>query len=522
MQPAKDFLSGLLAARFAWLLDGCDSLGRLDQALGPLLERDLDSGALDLSLARRLLDELFRDFERFNGWNLQIGGRRWEDGRDGCNRLTLELLEASARLKFRKPSIAFRVTSDTPRPALARALAVLGRGSGRPALYNDDLYVRSLLALDLGLTERDAREIGFGGCTETMIAGLSNVGSLDGGLNLALALSLALNDGRDPLNGEQAGPATGAFTDFADFTAFKAAVEGQIRHQVENLTGRLTKALRQRFTQGDPKLFRTMLTRDCVRRGLSFEAGGARYNWSVISLSGVADLIDGLAAVRHCVFETRTVSREALLAALAADFAGFEEVRRHLLAAPRFGNDLPEVDELGAGILDFTCRALLSHLTPRGGRFVPSVINFTTYAEAGRKVGALPDGRRAGEPLADSIGPKAGRDVHGPTAMLRSVARLPGCLMAGTPVLNLRLHPRLLNHQEGRERCVDLVRTFFDLGGLQIQITAADREVLRAAQRDPESHRDLIVRIGGYSEYFTQLSPALQETVIERTEHGSA
>ena len=518
--PAAGFLEGLLAVHFTWMLDGHDSLGRLDQALGPLFERDLADGRLDLAFARRLLDELWQNFERFNGWNVQLGGYT-PDGRDGGNRLTAECLAACARNHQRRPNVALRITRATPAPLLEEALRVLGQGSGRPALYNDDLYVETLRALDLGLTAEDAREVGFGGCTETMIAGLSNVGSLEGSLNLAKALELALHDGRDPLSGEAAGPHTGRFADCPDFAAFGAAVKRQLQYQADTFCAQTSAELRQRFHRGDPKLYRTLLTRDCVRQRRSFEAGGARYNWSVVSYQGIANLIDSLAAIRQCVYEQHSVGATELLAALAADFTGeHAAVQRRLAAAPKFGNDVAWVDELGREFVGFAWEQLYAHTPPRGGRYLPSCILFATYAGAGQQVGATPDGRRAREPLTDSVGAVAGRDTHGPTALLNSVCRLPLRLAAGTPVLNLRFQAALLRDPAGLRGVAALVRAFFAQGGMQIQLSVLSRADMLAAQRDPEHHRDLLVRIGGYSEYFVRLPKVLQDTVLARTEHG--
>ena len=518
LRPAETFAQGMLAMHFTWLLDGCDSIGRVDQALGPLFDAGLADGSLTLELARRLIDELFAQMERLNGWNLQIGGYR-PDGQDGAQALTLELIRACGRNKFRRPNVALRITRATPAEVLVEAIDVLRSGSGRPALYNDDLYVETLRGLDLGLSAEDAREIGFGGCTETMIAGMSNVGSLEGDLNLAKALELALNDGFDPLNGRQAGPHTGSLTDFAAFPDFLAAVKRQIQYMTAAFVAQDREALRKRFTQGDPKLYRTLFTRDCVRLRKSFEAGGARYNWCVVNYPGIANLIDSLAAVRKVVFEDQRVSTAELAAALRANFTGYEGLRRALAAAPKFGNDDPYADDLGREILTYAWQELLAHEPPRGGRYLPACILFATYGMFGAQVGALPDGRLAYTVLADSTGPAQGRDTHGPTAMLASVAQLPLALAPGTPVLNMRFQKHFLASAGGREACTALVRTFFELGGMQIQLSVISKEEMLAAQAEPDQYRDLIVRIGGYSEYFIRLDRALQDSVIARTEY---
>lgn len=520
LKPSTTFLQGMLAVHFTWMLDGCDSLGRLDQAMAHLYAADIESGTMTTEFARRLIDELLADFERYNGWNLQIGGYR-PDGVDGYNPLTHELILACARNKFRRPNVAFRITKTTADDALIEALKALRQGTGRPALYNDDLYVHTLRRMDLGLNAEDAREVGFGGCTETMIAGLSNVGSLEGDINLAKALELAIHDGRDPLSGRQLGPHTGRFQDFGDFESFLTAVKRQIQYSIDDFVVRSREALAKRFTQGDPKLYRTFFTRDCVKRHKSFEAGGARYNWAVVNFAGSANLLDGLAAVRQCVFDDHSVSADQLLAALLADFVGHEQTWQRLADSPKFGNDNPYVDDLGRHILTFAWEELYKHETPRGGRYLASCIMFTTYGWQGGWVGALPDGRRARTVVGDSIGPIQGCDTHGPTAMLKSVAKLPLSLAVGTPVLNIRFQKQFLSTASGLNACANLIRTFFAMGGMQIQVSVLNKADMLAAQKEPDKYGDLIVRIGGYSEYFTKLDRALQDSVIARTEYGA-
>ncbi len=519
MVPSKSFLSGLLAVNLTWMLDGCDSIGRFDQALGMLFEKDISSGKLDLQFARDLLDELWGNFERMNAWNLQIGG--WTpEGNDGCNELTKECIIACERNKFRRPNVALRITSETPDNFIVDALKAISKGSGRPALYNDDLYVKTLKSMDLGLSDEDSREIGFGGCTETMIAGLSNVGSLEGSLNLAKAMELAIFDGFDPVAKIQSGPHTGSFEDFKTFDEFLSALKRQIQFQTDSFIALDHAELRKRFTSGDPKPYRTFFTRDCVKRRKSFEAGGARYNWAVVSYQGIANTIDGAAAIRKTVFDEKSIKAVDLVNALKSDYTGHEKIRRKLIAAPKFGNDDSYVDEIGRDIVEYAWNELYSHQTPRGGRYIPSCILFVTYLWAGRTVGATPDGRKAFEVLTDSVGAAQGCDEKGPTALLKSVSKLPLWLAAGTPVLNLRFQKSLFTSDETIAKLAKLIRTFFRRGGMQIQISVLDSKELRDAQKEPDKHKDLIVRIGGYSEYFNLLDKDLQESVIERTEHG--
>lgn len=517
MRPATTFMEGLLAVNFVWHLDGCDSIGRVDQALGPLWEKDLAEGALDVDFARSLIDEFYQSINRFNGWNLQVGGYTPE-GRDGCNKLTAELLDACSRNHLLRPNVAFRITSQSPDEFLIKAMEALRDGAGKPALYNDDLYVKTLLDMDLGLTLEDAREVGFGGCTETMIPGLSNIGSLEGTVNLGYCLQLALNDGFDPVREKQEGPHTGKMADFTSFEQFMSAVKRQIQYHTDVSIAGNKIDLTRRFTEGDPKLYRTLFTRDCVKNRKSFEAGGARYNWAVETFQGIGVLIDSLAAVKKLVFDEHQVSGQELLNSLHANFVGYETLREQLKSAPKYGNDNPYVDDLGREIMEFACQAILQHETPRGGRYIPSCIVFNTYLAAANGIAATPNGRKAFEVLTDSIGPVVGMDRNGPTSMLSSVCRLPLYLAIGTPVLNIRLPKKILSEREGLEKSITLVKTFFKMGGLQLQITVADSEELRVAQEKPQEYENLIVRIGGFSAYFNDLSKELQDSVIERTE----
>jgi formate C-acetyltransferase len=519
MTKSETFIEGFLAVNFAWMLDNCDGIGRFDQALGALFEKDLRTGKLDLLFARELLDELWRNFERMNAWNLQIGGYT-PDGKDGCNELTRECILTCGRNKIRRPNVAFRITERTPDSLLIEALKALSKGSGRPALYNDDLYVKTLRAMDLGLSDEDSREIGFGGCTETMIPGLSNVGSLEGTINLAKAMELSINDGFDPVGNCQSGPHTGKFEDFKTFEEFIAALKRQIQYQTDSFVSWSQAELRKRFTAGDPKIYRTFFTRDCVKNRKSFEAGGARYNWALVSYQGIANMIDGVAAIRETVFDDKSITANELVQALGSDFKSHEKIRQKLMAAPKFGNDNDYVDGTGKDLMTHAWKELYSYETPRGGRYLPSCILFTTYLGAGRGVGATPDGRRAFEALVDSVGAVPGCDENGPTALLKSVTKLPLWLAAGTPVLNLRFQKSLFNNEESIAKLAKLVRTFFKQGGMQVQISVLDSKEMRNAQKNPEKYEDLIVRIGGYSEYFNGLEKELQETVIKRTEHG--
>jgi pyruvate-formate lyase len=498
---ARSFFEAVVAYNVVFYLDGCDNPGRVDMELAPLYEADLHRGATSHAEAVALLGAFWGNVDANDGWSAGIGGCTPE-GSANYTDLTLACLEA-ARGR-RRPNLQLHVRRDMPQRVWDEAFATLATGCGHPSLYNDEAFTRALLDAGLDLRAEDLAWRNGGGCTETMIHGRSNVGSLDAGINLPLVLDQAL-----------AAVLPGAESFDTVLDRFLAGMRDAVAEIVREVNADQEKKARQR-----PQPLRSLLVDDCIERGAEFNAGGARYNWSVVNVAGLADVVDSLAALREVVFERREIAPAAMRDLLVSDFSGSDAARQRLARCPRYGNDDPRADDLAASISTLVFREFLRHRAWRGGRFLPSCIMFVTYADAGVPVGALPDGRRAGEPLADSAGPHQGRDTRGPTAMLRSVTRLAHALAPGTLVVNLRLLPRMFATAESRGKLQDLVRTYFDLGGMQLQVTVVDQEVLRDAMAHPERHGDLVVRIGGYSEYFNRLGPDLQATVLQRVEHG--
>ena len=499
-KPARSFYEALVAYNLVFYMDDCDNPGRIDRELFPFYEVDIASVELTRDHARDLLRAFTDNVAANDAWSSAIGGSL-AGGKPAYNEVTTLCLEAVHHRH--RPSYELGVRVDMPDVIWDAALDAVATGCGQPAFYNDWAYIQSLMAADLGVTAEDVVLWNGGGCTETIIHGCSNVGSLDAGIHLPLILEKTLQDHL---------PTLLCFDDLLD--AFKADVDSVIADIVEGVN-----RLQQSKAQLRPQPMRSLLIDDCIDRGEEFNAGGARYNWSVVNVAGIANVVDSMQAIKETVFDQKTISGADLLAVLARDFAGHDALRQRLRRCARFGNDVPEVDGLAAGIAQHVFDAFRGRAPWRGGHFLPSTIMFTTYAAEGAKVGATPDGRRAGEPLADSIGPVTGRDRSGPTAMLRSVTRLPLHLATGTPVLNMRFSGRIFTSQEGRRAIRDLITTYFEMGGMQIQLTVVDREVLEDALQHPELHEDLIVRVGGFSAYFNSLSPALQQAILERTEH---
>jgi len=500
-QPARSFFEAVVAYNFVYYLDSCDNLGHVDQELFPYYKRDLEAGRITHDEAVSLIRCLWENCDANNGWSVAIGGTT-STGEPAYNDLTIVCLEAAH--KIRRPNLQLHVRRDMPQEVWDAAFDALATGCGLPALYNEEEFLRALREAHLGIREEDLGWYSGGGCTETMIHGRSNVGSLDAGINLPLILVGTLEE---------------HLATARSFDELVAAYKEDVAKAVREITDQVS-AYQEMKAQLCPQPIRSLLVDDCIEDGREFNAGGARYNWSVINVAGLANVVDSLAALREVVFERKEKTGAEFPEILKRNYEGEEPFRRRLSRCPRFGNDDPRADKIAADIAEFVFREFLRYAPWRGGKFLPSCLMFVTYADAGASVGATPDGRLAGEPLADSAGPYQGRDRNGPTAMLKSVASIPHYLAPGTLVVNIRFTKDLFTTKVGREKLRHLIRTYFDLGGMQLQINVVDQAVLRDAIEHPERYGDLIVRVGGYSEYFNRLSPELKMTILERTEHG--
>ena len=499
-EPARTFLEALVAYNFVFYLDDCDNPGRVDQELWSYYEKDLGEGKVTHDEAVKLIRALWENADANSAWSAGIGGSN-SSGGPSYTDMTVVCLEAAQHI--RRPNLQLHVRRDMPHDCWEVCLNTLATGCGLPALHNEEEFLRSLREAHLGVAESDLWAHNGGGCTETMIHGCSNVGSLDAGINLPLILVESL-DAR-----------LASAESFDDLmSAYKRDVAAAVAGIARDVSADQEAKARWR-----PQPMRSLLMDDCIDNGREFNDGGARYNWSVINVAGLANVVDSLAAVQEVVFETREKTGAELLEILHANFEGAEDFRLRLEKCPRFGNDQAKADRIAAEVAEFVFREFLRYAPWRGGKFLASCLMFTTYATAGQPVAATPDGRLAGAPLADSAGAMQGRDRQGPTAMIKSVTKIPHYLAPGTLVVNARFAKEFFTTQLGRDRLRELVRTYFDLGGMQIQINVVDQEVLKQAIAHPEQHEDLIVRVGGYSEYFNRLSSALKESILERTEH---
>ncbi|NLO73940.1 MAG: hypothetical protein GX100_07525, partial [candidate division WS1 bacterium] len=448
---AQSFAEAAIATNFLFYADGSDDLGRFDQFMWPYYERSRDAGEITPDEAREWIREQWEAMDRATAWNVAIGGLK-ADGSSAVNELTGLCLEAATGR--RRPNLALRIPPEMPEEVWEATLDCLASGGGLPALYNEMGYRRAIREAHLNIPEADLADFAFGGCTELMVHGKSNVGSLEGDLNLPLVLVESLH---------QHLRACERFEDFV--AAYKEDLAVRIRESVE--TWNRNQEIKARLT---PHPLRSLLIDDCLDNGREYNAGGARYNWCVVNVMGLANVADSLAALKQVVFEEGRATREELLAALRDDFAGHETLHQWLKSAPHFGNDDPYVDELAVEVAQYAFEELRKYAPWRGGRYLGSCLMFTTYANFGKPVGATPDGRRAGMPIADSAGAYQGRDVSGPTALLKSVTKMPLYLAPGTLVINIRLAKKFFRGS-GRQKLRDLLLGYFKLGGMQLQMT---------------------------------------------------
>lgn len=474
--PAEDIYEALVCLNFIYYVDGCDDIGPLDRLLAPYHKGE------DVT---DLIREYFRHVDENDGWSGTLGPEYNE-----ITRMCIRVIHNG-----RRPNLQLLVTPEMPDWVWEECAASLSTGCGQPALYHCERFLSRLRALMPEIPEEDLSHMAFGGCTETMLEGMSNVGSDDAGINVALIFSDYMR---------------ACLAVCPTFEEFWAGLVAALRREIAKVLDRLNEYRRTRALYR-PDLVRTLLVEDCLDTATEFHAGGARWNWSVINLAGTVNVIDSLNAIRTLVYEERKYTGEEFLALLDAGDPAFLARCR---TAPAYGADDDRADLVGRDLFDVLTDALSQRECYPKGKFYAVSNQFTTYVHAGRAIPATPDGRAAGAPLCDSLGAIHGNDKKGPTAMLRSVSKLPLEKIIGTPITNIRIAK---NHLE--KVLKPLTTAFFAEGGMQLQVSCLSREEMLDAQKHPERHRSLVVRVGGFSEYFNRLDPAMQQTVIDRTEH---
>ncbi|MGQ9675312.1 MAG: trans-4-hydroxy-L-proline dehydratase [Chloroflexota bacterium] len=509
------------------------SPGRLDQHLYPFYRKGLADGTLDVEKARELLQcfwikfnnqpapakvgvtaeesGTYADFATIN-----IGGLT-EDGYDGVNDVSYLLLEVIGEMRLIQPSTNIQLSKKSPDRFLHSACRVIRTGFGQPSVFNADVVVQELVRQ--GKSIQDARNGGTSGCVEAGAFG-KEAFILTGYLNLVKILEITLNNGLDPQSNRKIGLETGDPTQFRSFEELWDAFKRQLRYFVD-IKVRGNNVIERLYATYMPTPFLSLLIDDCIKTGRDYHDGGARYNTSYIQGVGLGSLTDALTAVKYHVFDQRDLTMAELMAALGANFVGYEKLRQTLLnKTPKYGNDDDYADEIMRSAFEAYYEVVSGRKNTRGGYYAINLLPTTVHIYFGRMTGATPDGRRAAEPLSEGVSPVQGADRNGPTAVVRSVAKMDHIRTGGT-LLNQKFTPQLLADETGIEKLGHLIRTYFRLDGHHIQFNVIDAATLRAAQRNPEQYRDLIVRVAGYSDYFCDLGRTLQDEIISRTEHES-
>jgi formate C-acetyltransferase len=417
-------------------------------------------------------------------------------------------------MRLVQPSSSIQVSKKNPDEFIKRAARIIRTGFGQPSVFNSDLVVQEMVRVGKSLA--DARNGGTSGCVETGAFG-KEAYILTGYFNIPKILELTLHDGLDPRNGTQLGPHTGDPRTFDTFDDLFAAFEKQML-QFLDIKVRGNNVIERLYAAYMPAPFLSLLVDDCILKGKDYHNGGPRYDSSYIQGVGMGTITDCLSAIKTHVYEQKTMKMTELLSLLEVDFSEHERERQLLLnKTPRYGNDQDAADDLLVRVFEAYFNAIEGRKNTRGGMYHINLLPTTCHIYFGSVTGATPDGRRAWSPLSEGISPVQGADRNGPTAVLKSAAKMDH-VRTGGALLNQKFTPALLSDETGLDALVSLIRSYFKLDGHHIQFNVVDAATLRKAQKNPEQYRDLIVRVAGYSDYFCDLSEALQEEIIARTE----
>jgi len=504
--------------------------GRLDQHLLPFFKQGLKEGSLTKEEAKELLQCFWIKFnnqpappkvgitEEQSGTYIDfalinIGGIRPTDGGDAVNDVSYMLLDIVEEMHLTQPSSCIQISKKNPERFLRRACEVIRTGFGQPSVFNTDVIIKEMLQDGKNMT--DARTGGPSGCVTISSFGKESC-TLTGYINWPKIFELACNDGVDPNSDEQVGPQTGDVREFISYQQLMDAYKEQLRYFID-LKIRANNIIERLYANYMPAPFMSIVMDDCIARGLDYHNGGARYNPTYIQGVGIGTATDALAAVKCHVFDKQDIAMNELLTAMRDDFEGYEQLRQKLLYhTPKYGNDNDFADSIAEEIFNAYYDLLNGRPNTKGGKYRVNLLPTTVHIYFGSVVGALPNGRKAGEPVSEGISPTQGSDIKGPTAVIKSAARIDHVRTGGT-LLNMKFNPQMLDG-DGIDKFGHLIRSYFKLDGHHIQFNVIDAETLRKAQENPEMHRDLIVRVAGYSDYFVDVGRDLQNEIISRTE----
>ncbi len=505
--------------------------GRLDQHLFPFFEQEIAEGRMQKERAKELLQAFWIKFNNhpappkvgitakesntYTDFSLINTGGLKEDGSDAVNDLSFLILDVIEEMRLLQPSSMLQVSHRNPDAFVDRALKIIKTGFGQPSIFNTDAIVQEML--NHGKTLVDARNGGASGCVETGAFG-KEAYILTGYFNLPKVLEITLNNGIDPQSGKMIGIESGEPTGFKRMEELLDAFKKQLNHFI-NIKIEGNNIIEKLYAKYLPVPFLSMITDDCITKGIDYNAGGARYNTNYIQGVGIGSITDMLSAINHHIFDKKSISFHVLMDAIKVDFEGMEELRSKLWnETPKYGNDNDEADQFMLTVFKMYFDAVDGRPNMKGGHYRINMLPTTCHVYFGSVTGATPDGRHARKPLSEGISPMQGADRKGPTAVLKSAAKMNHLLTGGT-LLNQKFTPSFLEDEKGITAVRQLIRSYFKMNGHHIQFNVVDVDTLRKAKKNPDDHRDLIVRVAGYSDYFVDLTEELQDEIIRRTEH---
>ncbi len=508
------------------------SPGRFDQHLNPFYLKDTEEGILDDEKALELLECLwvkfnnqpappkvgvtlkesgtYTDFANFN-----TGGITPE-GENGVNDVSYLILDCMDEMKLLQPSSNVQISKKTPQKFLKRACEISRKGWGQPAFYNTEAIIQELL--NAGKTIEDARRGGTSGCVETGAFG-NEAYILTGYFNLPKILELTLYNGYDIVSKKQIGLPLGYAKDFKSYEELFDAYKKQIEYLVDiKIEG--SNVIEKIYAEYMPAPFLSVITNDCISKGKDYNAGGARYNTNYLQGVGIGTITDSLAAIKYNVFDEKKFTMEELMEAMEHNFEGYDMIANLVRnKTPKYGNDDDYADDIMKDVFNFYQKTVTGRPNMKGGTYRINMLPTTCHVYFGEVMNASPNGRLAQKPVSEGISPEKGADTHGPTAVIKSCSKMDHLRTGGT-LLNQKFTPSVVKGEEGLDNMANLVRSYFNMDGHHIQFNVIDRETLIQAQKHPDEYKDLIVRVAGYSDHFRNLSKALQDEIIERTEQS--
>ncbi len=508
------------------------SPGRLDQHLNPFYQKDTEDGILDDEKALELLECLWVKFNnqpappkvgitlKESGTytdfaNLNTGGIT-PDGENGVNEVSYLILDCMDEMKLLQPSSNVQISKKTPTKFLKRACEISRKGWGQPAFYNTEAIIQELL--NAGKSIEDARRGGTSGCVETGAFG-NEAYILTGYFNLPKILELTLYNGYDIVSKKQIGLPLGYAKDFKSYDELYEAYKKQVEYLIDiKIEG--SNIIEKIYAEYMPAPFLSIITNDCISRGKDYNAGGARYNTNYIQGVGIGTITDSLAAIKYNVFDEKKFTMEELIEALEHNFEGYDMIANLVRnKTPKYGNDDDYADNIMKDVFNFYQKTVTGRPNMKGGTYRVNMLPTTCHVYFGEVMNASPNGRLAQKPVSEGISPEKGADVNGPTAVIKSCSKMDHLRTGGT-LLNQKFTPSVVKGEEGLDNMANLVRAYFNMDGHHIQFNVIDRETLIRSQQNPDEYKDLIVRVAGYSDHFRNLSKALQDEIIERTEQS--